>query len=105
MEDSKFESLWAIVGYLFSDRPRSALGGRPVKHAFKEIVRGICWILDTGAQWRTLPKEFPLWFPWLEGKAPLLRMDLLMLCLFAPKEPVGPLLRKSRFGAKFHFFV
>lgn len=59
MEDSKFERLWAIVGFLFSDRPKLTLGGRPVKHAFKEILRGICWILDTGAQWRALPKEFP----------------------------------------------
>jgi len=47
MEDSKFERLWAIVGCLFSDRPKSVLGGRPAKHAFKEIVRVICWILDT----------------------------------------------------------
>jgi transposase len=59
MEDSKFEHLWAIVGFLFMDRPKSPLGGRPFRHPFKEIFRGICWILDTGAQWRALRRAFP----------------------------------------------
>jgi transposase len=59
VEDSKFERFWAIVDFIFIDRPPSPLGGRPFKHPFKEILRGVCWILDTGAQWRALPREFP----------------------------------------------
>ncbi len=53
--------------------PRSPLGGRPPaeKH---QVVQGIFWILDNGAKWKDLPREFGpkstvhRWFKkWVEG--------------------------------------
>lgn len=60
MQCNKFERLWETCGFLFEDYLKPSLAGRPPKHPFKEILRGIFWILDTGAQWRNLPKnDFP----------------------------------------------
>lgn len=39
------------------DAPRSEKGGRPAANK-KQIVRGIFWILDNGAKWKDLPREF-----------------------------------------------
>lgn len=39
------------------DAPRSPLGGRPPTDTRKAIA-GIFWILDNGAKWKDLPREF-----------------------------------------------
>ncbi len=39
------------------DPPRSPLGGRPVEDK-RKVVAGIFWILDNGAKWKDLPREF-----------------------------------------------
>jgi transposase len=39
------------------DAPRSPLGGRPPTDK-RRVVAGIFWILDNGAKWKDLPREF-----------------------------------------------
>ncbi len=39
------------------DAPRSPLGGRPMTDK-RNAVAGIFWILDNGAKWKDLPREF-----------------------------------------------
>jgi len=39
------------------DAPRSPLGGRPPRDK-RRAVAGIFWILDNGAKWKDLPREF-----------------------------------------------
>ncbi|GIK19641.1 MAG: IS5 family transposase [Leptolyngbya sp. PLA2] len=40
-----------------SDAPRSPLGGRPPTDK-RKAVAGIFWILDNGAKWKDLPREY-----------------------------------------------
>jgi len=35
--------------------------GRPWRHAPREILNGLFYVLRTGCQWRCLPHEFPPW--------------------------------------------
>ena len=39
------------------DEPASPLGGRPRANK-RNVIRGIFWILDNGAKWKDLPREF-----------------------------------------------
>ena len=39
------------------DAPVSPLGGRPALDK-RRALRGIFWILDNGAKWKDLPREF-----------------------------------------------
>ena len=39
------------------DRPKNPLGGRPPTDK-RKVIRGIFWILDNGAKWKDLPREF-----------------------------------------------
>lgn len=39
------------------DAPRNPQGGRPVADKL-QMLRGIFWILDNGAKWKDLPREF-----------------------------------------------
>src|SRR5512139_2804243 len=39
------------------DRGKSPKGGRPVADK-RLVVQGIFWILDNGAKWKDLPREF-----------------------------------------------
>ena len=39
------------------DVPRTRKGGRPPADK-KQVIRGIFWILDNGAKWKDLPREF-----------------------------------------------
>lgn len=55
------------------DAPRSPLGGRPPIDK-RRAVAGIFWLLDNGAKWKSLPREFGSksavhrWFTiWVEG--------------------------------------
>ena len=61
--DNRFEIFWDHYSYIF-DQYITYLAKfcqrAPITHDIKDIVRGIFWILDSGSQWRNLPKEFPL---------------------------------------------
>ena len=51
------DALWADVAPLLRvDKPRKK-PGRP-RHADRPLLDGLLWLLRTGAQWRTLPREF-----------------------------------------------
>ena len=41
--------------------PAAKPGGRPVKHARREIVNGIFYITRAGCAWGLLPHDFPPW--------------------------------------------
>ena len=60
MDDSKFEKIWSISKHIFEYASEKKYGaGRKPSHSMKEIFRAIYWILDSGAQWKYLPHEFP----------------------------------------------
>ena len=49
---------WAILEPLV---PAPRPGGRPPKHARREVVNAILYVLRTGCQWRALPHDLPPW--------------------------------------------
>lgn len=50
---------WALLEPLLGAMPRRADGrGRPWR-ASRQVLDGILWILRTGAQWHTLPAQYP----------------------------------------------
>jgi len=42
---------------IIPDHPKSPKGGRPVADK-RKTLRGIFWMLDNGAKWKDLPREF-----------------------------------------------
>src|SRR5690606_35166291 len=48
------DSQWTIIA-LFFDIKRNR------KHALREVVNAIVYLVKTGCQWRMLPKDFPSW--------------------------------------------
>src|SRR5690242_7212733 len=40
---------------------QTLLGGRPEKHARRDIVDAIRYVTDNGVKWRALPADFPPW--------------------------------------------
>jgi putative transposase len=52
------DAQWAILEpYVPSPKP----GGRPAKHARREVVNAMLYVLRGGIAWRLLPHEFPPW--------------------------------------------
>jgi len=52
------DAQWAILEpYVPPPKP----GGRPAKHARREIVNAMRYVLRGGIAWRLLPHEFPPW--------------------------------------------
>jgi transposase len=49
---------WALLEPLV---PTPLPGGRPPRHARREIVNAILYVLRTGCQWRALPHDLPPW--------------------------------------------
>ncbi len=50
---------WAVLEPVLGTMPRREDGrGRPWRES-REVLDGILWILRTGAQWHTLPAEYP----------------------------------------------
>ena len=49
---------WSILEPLV---PAPLPGGRPARHARREIVDAILYVLRTGCQWRALPHDLPPW--------------------------------------------
>jgi len=52
---------WAIVGPLLPKATPRGPGGRPIEHAWREIVNAILYVTRSGCSWRMLPKDFPPW--------------------------------------------
>ena len=49
---------WAMLSAYI---PAPKAGGRPAKHARREIVNGIAYVLRAGGSWRMLPHDLPPW--------------------------------------------
>src|SRR4051794_21955414 len=49
---------WTILAPLV---PAPLPGGRPPRHARREIVNAILYVLRTGCQWRAVPHDLPPW--------------------------------------------
>jgi transposase len=49
---------WGILEPLV---PAPRPGGRPPRHARREIVNAILYVVRTGCQWRALPHDLPPW--------------------------------------------
>lgn len=52
------DAQWAILEPLV---PPPKPGGRPPKHARRELVNAMLYVLRSGEAWRLLPHEFPPW--------------------------------------------
>jgi putative transposase len=52
------DAQWAILEPFI---PPPKPGGRPAKHARREIVNAMLYVLRGGIAWRLLPHEFPPW--------------------------------------------
>jgi putative transposase len=49
---------WAVLAPLV---PAPKPGGRPPKHARREVVDAILYVLRGGIAWRALPHDYPPW--------------------------------------------
>ncbi|MER5577065.1 IS5 family transposase [Streptomyces massasporeus] len=57
-----FDDEWALIEALLPPPAcETPSGGRPEKHPRREIVDAIRYVVDTGCNWRALPKDFPPW--------------------------------------------
>ena len=52
------DAQWAILEPLV---PAVRPGGRPAKHARRELVDAMLYVLRGGISWRALPHEYPPW--------------------------------------------
>jgi transposase len=53
---------WALLEPLLPlPACQTPVGGRPEKHARREIVDAIRYLTDNGCKWRALPADFPPW--------------------------------------------
>jgi putative transposase len=52
------DAQWALLEPLV---PAVLPGGRPAKHARREIVDAMLYVLRGGISWRSLPHEYPPW--------------------------------------------
>ena len=52
------DAQWTILESLV---PAAKPGGRPAKHARREIVDAQLYVLRGGISWRSLPHEYPPW--------------------------------------------
>ena len=54
LTDAEWNQLQPLV-------PAPKLGGRPAKHARREILNGIFYIVRSGSAWKLLPHDLPPW--------------------------------------------
>ncbi len=47
---------WALIGPLI---PPAKRGGRRREVDVREVMNGVLYVLETGCQWRALPKDLP----------------------------------------------
>jgi transposase len=52
---------WVVVEPLLPAPTAHPRGGRPEKHARRDIVNAILYVVRTGCAWRQLPVDFPPW--------------------------------------------
>ena len=52
------DAQWALIEPLL---PEPSTGGRPEKHALREIVNAILYTVRSGCPWRYLPSDLPPW--------------------------------------------
>jgi putative transposase len=52
------DAQWAVLAPLV---PAPKPGGRPARHARREIVDAILYVLRSGEAWRLLPHDLPPW--------------------------------------------
>ncbi len=52
------DAQWALLAPLV---PLPKAGGRPAKHARREVVDAILYVLRNGNAWRALPHDYPPW--------------------------------------------
>lgn len=52
---------WAVVEPLLPAPTAHPRGGRPEKHARRDIVDAILYVVRSGCAWRQLPVDFPPW--------------------------------------------
>jgi putative transposase len=50
------DAQWELVAPLM---PPPAKEGRPRKHDLHEILNAICYVLDNGIKWHSMPHDFP----------------------------------------------
>jgi transposase len=55
------DSEWAVVEPLLPAPTAHPRGGRPEKHARRDVVDAILYVVRTGCAWRQLPVDFPPW--------------------------------------------
>ena len=55
---SDFKEEWELIEKLFESSDKR---GSASKHAKKQVVDGIVYVVRTGVQWCYLPKDFPPW--------------------------------------------
>jgi transposase len=51
------ETLWERIDLVLPIYPKSKNGGRP-RLALRKVVCGILYVLQTGCQWKAMPKQF-----------------------------------------------
>jgi putative transposase len=49
---------WELIAYCF---PKPAATGRRRKHAYRELLNAMYYLLRNSCQWRDLPKDLPPW--------------------------------------------
>ena len=49
---------WSLIKAYF---PEYAGHCRPRKHAYRDLLNAILYVMRTGCQWRMIPKDFPPW--------------------------------------------
>ena len=49
---------WSLIADLLPEPEASSEGGRPPAPS-RACFEGICWVLQTGARWKDLPRSFP----------------------------------------------
>ena len=52
------DAQWSLLRGYFEHRNG---GGRPFKHSPGNILNACFYVLETGCQWRLVPKDFPPW--------------------------------------------
>ena len=50
---------WDLLRPMFVIRRNHRGRGRPRKHALRDMLEGVLWVLKTGARWKDLPRGYP----------------------------------------------
>ena len=84
MKDIIFKKVWKIISPDIKNLC-SPKRGRPAKYSMKKIFKAVCWIMETGSQWKNLPSEFPpksvvhYWFQKWSGSGVYDKIHMLLV--------------------------